>query len=125
MLRNGGASDAPASERFSPIAAEDIHGDRSQPQREAALASFRSGACRVLVATDVAARGLDVPECMHVINYELPRDINSYVHRIGRTGRMGRQGTATSLFGWANRPVARELLQLLQEAEQVVPEWLT
>ena len=61
---------------------------------------------------------------MHVINYELPRDINSYVHRIGRTGRMGRQGQATSLFSPANKPVARELVQLLQENSQVVPDWL-
>ena len=107
------------------VPATSIHGDRSQREREHALLAFRRGQPAVLVATDVAARGLDVPECMHVINYELPRDINSYVHRIGRTGRMGRHGTAVSLFGWANRPVARELLQLLQEAEQVVPEWLT
>ena len=61
MLCHGGAADAPEAERFAPIAAEDIHGDRSQPQREAALAAFRAGHCRVLVATDVAARGLDVP----------------------------------------------------------------
>ena len=95
----------------SSIPATSIHGDRTQREREHALLAFRRGQPAVLVATDVAARGLDVPECMHVINYELPRDINSYVHRIGRTGRMGRQGTATSLFGWANRPVARELRQ--------------
>ena len=61
---------------------------------------------------------------MHVINYELPRDINSYVHRIGRTGRMGRQGNATSLFSWGNKGVARELVTLLQEAQQQCPEWL-
>lgn len=76
------------------------------------------------MATDVAARGLDVPDCMHVINFELPRDINSYVHRIGRTGRMGRQGSAISLFGPTNKPVARELVTLLQEASQITPEWL-
>ena len=61
---------------------------------------------------------------MHVINYELPRDINSYVHRIGRTGRMGRQGTAISLFSHSNKPVARDMVTLLQEASQAVPDWL-
>ena len=85
---------------------------------------FLMALVKVLVATDVAARGLDVPDCLHVINYELPRDINSYVHRIGRTGRMGRQGNATSLFSWSNKGVARELVTLLQEAQQQCPEWL-
>ena len=65
----------------SSIPATSIHGDRTQREREHALLAFRRGQPAVLVATDVAARGLDVPECMHVINYELPRDINSYVHR--------------------------------------------
>ena len=75
MLRNGGASDAPEAERFAPVAAEDIHGDRSQSQREAALSSFRAGSCRVLVATDVAARGLDVQGVEHVINMDLVTDL--------------------------------------------------
>jgi ATP-dependent RNA helicase DDX3X len=108
----------------SQIAATSIHGDRSQREREFALASFRRGSIPVLVATDVAARGLDVPDCMHVINYELPRDINSYVHRIGRTGRMGKSGLASSLFSPANKPLARDMVTLLQEAQQVVPDWL-
>jgi len=108
----------------SQIPATSIHGDRSQREREQALQAFRRGSPAVLVATDVAARGLDVPDCMHVVNFELPRDINSYVHRIGRTGRMGRQGAATSLYTPMNKPVARELVALLQEAQQVVPEWL-
>jgi superfamily II DNA/RNA helicase len=108
----------------SSVPATSIHGDRSQREREQALLSFRRGSPSVLVATDVAARGLDVPDCMHVINFELPRDINSYVHRIGRTGRMGRQGTAISLFSNANKPMARDMLTLLQEANQAVPEWL-
>jgi len=108
----------------SQVPATSIHGDRTQRERENALASFRRGQPSVLVATDVAARGLDVPDCMHVINYELPRDINSYVHRIGRTGRMGRHGTAISLFTHANKPVARDMVTILQEANQVVPDWL-
>jgi len=108
----------------SQVAATSIHGDRSQREREHALAAFRRGTPSILVATDVAARGLDVPDCMHVINYELPRDINSYVHRIGRTGRMGRHGTAISLFSYSNKPVARDMVTLLQEAAQACPEWL-
>lgn len=74
-----------------------IHGDRSQGQRNAALAGFRAGAYRVLVATDVAARGLDIPDVSHVINYDLPEGAEGYVHRIGRTARMGKSGEAISL----------------------------
>lgn len=66
-----------------------------QPQ---ALRAFRSGKCRILVATDVAARGLDIPHVTHVINYDLPKDIDDYVHRIGRTGRAGKKGLATAFF---------------------------
>merc|ERR1719502_13619 len=108
----------------SQVPATSIHGDRTQREREQALLAFRKGMPATLVATDVAARGLDVPDCLHVINYELPRDINSYVHRIGRTGRMGRQGTAISLFSPSNKPVARDMVTLLQEASQEVPDWL-
>jgi ATP-dependent RNA helicase RhlE len=76
------------------IDAAAIHGNKSQGQRERALALFRSGALRVLVATDIAARGLDIPGVSHVINYELPDEPESYVHRIGRTARAGREGVA-------------------------------
>jgi len=74
-----------------------IHGERTQGQRNAALSGFRSGAYRVLVATDVAARGLDIPDVSHVINYDLPEEVENYVHRIGRTARMGKSGQAISL----------------------------
>ena len=74
-----------------------IHGDRSQAERNSALKSFKSGHCSVLVPTDVAARGLDIPGVSHVINYDLPDDAESYIHRIGRTARMGREGEAISL----------------------------
>jgi len=74
--------------------AEAIHGNKSQPQRERALAAFRAGAIRILVATDIAARGLDIPGVSHVINYELPNVPEQYVHRIGRTARAGREGQA-------------------------------
>ena len=75
--------------RDNQFPATSIHGDRSQYEREAALKSFRSGRTPILVATDVAARGLDIPHVTHVINYDLPTDIDDYVHRIGRTGRAG------------------------------------
>jgi ATP-dependent RNA helicase DDX3X len=75
-----------------------IHGDRTQREREDALKAFRSGKTPIIVATAVAARGLDIPNVKHVINFDLPSDIEEYVHRIGRTGRMGNLGLATSFF---------------------------
>jgi ATP-dependent RNA helicase RhlE len=79
------------------VQAEAIHGDKSQQQRTEALEAFKSGKVRVLVATDVAARGLDIDDLPHVINYELPHTAEDYVHRIGRTGRAGKSGEAISL----------------------------
>ncbi len=77
--------------------AEAIHGNKSQGQRERALAGFKSGAVRVLVATDLASRGIDVDDVSHVFNYDMPNIAESYVHRIGRTARAGREGLAISL----------------------------
>ncbi len=74
-----------------------IHGDLSQSQRESVLESFRSGRTTYLIATDVAARGLDIDNVSHVINFELPNDVDTYIHRIGRSGRAGKSGTAISL----------------------------
>lgn len=102
-----------------------IHGDRSQPERERALESFRSGRTPILVATDVAARGLDISNVAHVINFDMPRDIDDYVHRIGRTGRAGNSGVATAFFNDKNRNLVRELVVLLEEANQEVPSWLS
>lgn len=101
-----------------------IHGDRSQSERESALKSFRCGRTPILVATAVAARGLDIPNVLHVINFDMPSDIEEYVHRIGRTGRVGHTGLATSFFNDKNRNVARDLLEILGEAKQEVPNWL-
>uniref|UniRef100_A0A2A4K6T1 RNA helicase n=1 Tax=Heliothis virescens TaxID=7102 RepID=A0A2A4K6T1_HELVI len=102
-----------------------IHGDRTQREREEALRRFRSGQTPILVATAVAARGLDIPHVRHVINFDLPSDVEEYVHRIGRTGRMGNLGVATSFFNDTNRGLARDLVELLVEAKQDVPNWLT
>ncbi|BAT00509.1 Os07g0202100, partial [Oryza sativa Japonica Group] len=104
--------------------ATSIHGDRTQQEREYALRSFKSGATPILVATDVAARGLDIPHVAHVINFDLPNDIDDYVHRIGRTGRAGKSGLATAFFNESNTPLARPLSELMQEANQEVPQWL-
>jgi superfamily II DNA/RNA helicase len=73
-----------------------MHGDKSQSQRERALARFERGEVMTLVATDVAARGIDIPDVAHVVNYDAPEDRDSYVHRVGRTGRAGRTGTGIS-----------------------------
>ncbi|OBT88363.1 hypothetical protein VE02_02345 [Pseudogymnoascus sp. 03VT05] len=104
--------------------ATSIHGDRTQRERERALEMFRNGRCPILVATAVAARGLDIPNVTHVVNYDLPTDIDDYVHRIGRTGRAGNTGISTAFFNRGNRGVVRDLLELLKEANQEVPAFL-
>jgi ATP-dependent RNA helicase DDX3X len=101
-----------------------IHGDRTQRERERALEMFRNARCPILVATAVAARGLDIPNVTHVVNYDLPTDIDDYVHRIGRTGRAGNTGIATAFFNRGNRGVVRDLIDLLKEANQEVPSFL-
>ncbi|XP_055886537.1 ATP-dependent RNA helicase DDX4-like isoform X1 [Biomphalaria glabrata] len=102
-----------------------IHGDRLQKEREEALEDFKRGSSNVLVATSVAARGLDIPEVMHVVNYDLPSSIDEYVHRIGRTGRCGNLGKATSFFSAdTDLPLAASLVRILKEAHQEVPDWL-
>lgn len=94
-------------------------------EREQALRSFKSGNTPILVATDVAARGLDIPHVAHVVNFDLPNDIDDYVHRIGRTGRAGKSGLATAFFNENNLSMAKPLADLMQEANQEVPAWLT
>ncbi|CAI4779687.1 ADQ_G0050690.mRNA.1.CDS.1 [Saccharomyces cerevisiae] len=101
-----------------------IHGDRTQSERERALAAFRSGAATLLVATAVAARGLDIPNVTHVINYDLPSDVDDYVHRIGRTGRAGNTGSATAFFNSENSNIVKGLHEILTEANQEVPSFL-
>lgn len=89
------------------------------------MRSFKSGHTPILVATDVAARGLDIPHVAHVVNFDLPNDIDDYVHRIGRTGRAGKSGLATAFFNENNSNMARSLSELMQEANQEVPAWLS
>lgn len=107
------------------VSSTSIHGDRLQRERETALREFKQGVRNVLVATDVAARGLDIKNVKHVINFDLPKHIEEYVHRIGRTGRLGNRGKASSFFdSSADLSLAKDLLKVLKEAEQPVPDWL-
>ncbi|CAL8308846.1 unnamed protein product [Merluccius merluccius] len=107
------------------VATTSIHGDREQREREQALGDFRSGKCPVLVATSVAARGLDIQDVQHVVNFDLPNNIDEYVHRIGRTGRCGNTGRAVSFYDpAADDQLARSLVKILSSAQQEVPAWL-
>ncbi|XP_069943644.1 probable ATP-dependent RNA helicase vasa-like isoform X1 [Cherax quadricarinatus] len=107
------------------INATTIHGDRYQEQREEALSAFRAGINTVLVATNVAARGLDIVGVDTVVNFDLPKTVDEYVHRIGRTGRVGNRGHALSFFdNERDAPLAKDLVKILDEAGQEVPEWL-
>jgi len=102
-----------------------IHGDRKQYERLSALKKFKTGQVNILVATSVAARGLDIDNVSHVINFDLPTDVQDYVHRIGRTGRAGHEGLATALFTNKNRGLTKDLYYLLQESNQEIPQWLS
>ena len=101
-----------------------IHGDKSQREREDALRSFKRANTPVMVATDVASRGLDIPNVTQVVNYDLPTNIDDYVHRIGRTGRAGNTGSALSFVNEKNSGVISHLRDLLEENDQEVPTWL-
>jgi superfamily II DNA/RNA helicase len=90
------------AERGFAVAA--VHGDLGQGAREKSLKAFRTGEVDVLVATDVAARGIDIDDITHVINYQIPEDDQAYVHRIGRTGRAGKTGIAVTLVDWDELP---------------------
>ncbi|WP_018263301.1 DEAD/DEAH box helicase [Methylobacterium sp. WSM2598] len=101
-----------------------IHGNKSQPQRERALAAFRAGICRVLVATDIAARGIDVEGVSHVVNFDLPNVPEAYVHRIGRTARAGADGLAISFCNDEERAYLRDIERLTRQKvpEMAIPE---
>jgi len=115
-------ADALEAELYQKMPVAAIHGDRSQVEREEALAAFRSGANPVLVATDVAARGLDIPNVSLVVNFDMPKQMDDYVHRIGRTGRAGRKGTAVAFVN-ERCGYLPDLLGILQEAKQETPIW--
>ncbi|NXL38738.1 DDX43 helicase, partial [Glaucidium brasilianum] len=101
------------------IPVQSLHGNREQCDREQALDDFRKGKVRILVATDLASRGLDVHDITHVFNFDFPRNIEEYVHRVGRTGRAGRTGEAVTLVTRSDWRVASELIEILERANQV------
>lgn len=104
------------------VEAVSIHGGKDQEEREYAISSFKAGKKDVLVATDVASKGLDFPDIQHVINYDMPAEIENYVHRIGRTGRCGKTGIATTFINKnQSETTLLDLKHLLQEAKQRIP----
>jgi ATP-dependent RNA helicase RhlE len=104
------------------ISAEAIHGNKSQNARQAALRNFKNRKTRVLVATDIAARGIDIDELTHVLNYELPNVPETYVHRIGRTGRAGADGTAFSFCDWSEKTFLTDIQKLINKQITVVKD---
>jgi ATP-dependent RNA helicase RhlE len=103
------------------VRSEAIHADKSQSQRERALESIKRGECRVLVATDIAARGIDIDQVTHVFNHDIPNEPESYVHRIGRTARAGSSGIAISLCSLEEREYLANIEQLIQKQLSVLP----
>ncbi|XP_043992245.1 probable ATP-dependent RNA helicase DDX43 isoform X2 [Gambusia affinis] len=116
------ADDLSSDMSLQGIAVQCLHGDREQSSREEALQDFKESRVRILVATDLASRGLDVHDITHVFNYDFPRNIEEYVHRVGRTGRAGRSGAAITLLTRDNWRMASELISILERAGQDVPE---
>jgi len=101
-----------------------LHGGKSQEQREISLEGFRTKRYNVLVATDVAGRGIDIPDVAHVINFDMPGSIDMYTHRIGRTGRAGKTGVATTFLTLSDSDVFYDLKQMLIQSNSSVPNEL-
>lgn len=102
-----------------------MHGDKTQQEREAGFKKFLAGDAPLMFATDVCARGLDIKDVSHVVNFDMARDVESYVHRIGRTGRAGATGTSITFVNEAyDTDCAPALVKIAREAGQQVPEWL-
>lgn len=111
--------------RMDGFQARAMHGDKSQEERDWVLREFKSCQSTLLVATDVAARGLDVDDIKMVVNFDMPGDMENYVHRIGRTGRAGKSGTAISFFvAEKNARMAKEMIEILNRTQQQVPNEL-
>jgi ATP-dependent RNA helicase DDX5/DBP2 len=108
--------------RMDGFQARAMHGDKSQEERDWVLKEFKSCQATLLVATDVAARGLDVDDIRMVVNFDFPNDTETYIHRIGRTGRAGKKGVAVSFFvSEKNGRMAREIIEILNRTQQVIP----
>ncbi|KAE8603119.1 hypothetical protein XENTR_v10014224 [Xenopus tropicalis] len=113
------ADDLSSDFSLQGIPVQSLHGNREQCDREQALDDFKKGKVRILVATDLASRGLDVHDVTHVLNFDFPRNIEEYVHRVGRTGRAGRTGESITLVTRKDWKVAGELISILERANQV------
>ncbi|XP_052777859.1 probable ATP-dependent RNA helicase DDX43 [Mya arenaria] len=124
MGRKVKADDLSSDFTLNGVNCQCIHGDREQIDREQALEDIKTGETRILVATDVASRGLDVKDLTYVINYDMPRNIEEYVHRVGRTGRAGRTGTSLTFITRSDWSKAKDLINIMVEAQQEVPEEL-
>lgn len=120
-----GADDLCRAMRSDGWPALAIHGDKEQQERDWVLNEFKTGKAKIMIATDVAARGLDVKDVSTVINFDMPSAIEDYVHRIGRTGRAGATGTAYTFFTAENARMARELATLCRDAGSEVPVYTT
>lgn len=118
------ADDLTRNLRRDGVRALCIHGDKSQTEREWVLSEFKSGKAPILIATDVAARGLDVDDIKYVINYDYPKDSKDYIHRIGRTGRRDKRGVSYTFFTAGEADKVRDLIEVLEEAKQSVPDSL-
>jgi len=113
--------------RYQQYSALSIHGDKEQRERDRILADFKAGRCTVMIATDVAQRGLDVKDIKYVINYDAPKNIEDYIHRIGRTGRASAKGTAVTFFSYDYYTpdkvrMAKGIVQSMQQLGQVPPQ---
>ena len=116
-----GADELTTILRRSGFPALSLHGDKKQSERDWVLRQFKSGQSALLIATDVAARGLDVKDIKVVVNYDMPNNIEDYVHRIGRTGRAGKEGKSYTFFTTGNSRLAKDLVKILDEAKMDVP----
>ncbi|XP_070555807.1 probable ATP-dependent RNA helicase DDX43 [Ptychodera flava] len=116
------ADDVSSDFSLREISVQCIHGGREQIDREQALEDFKTGAVRILIATDVASRGLDIKDITHVLNFDFPHNMEEYVHRVGRTGRAGRSGISLTLMTRSDWQSAGKLIKILEEASQEVPD---
>ncbi|XP_036295974.1 DEAD box protein 53 [Pipistrellus kuhlii] len=118
------ADDLSSDLSLQGLCVQSLHGNREQSEREQALDDFKSGDVRILISTDLAARGLDVDDVTHVYNYDFPINIEEYVHRIGRTGRAGKTGMSITLMTRRDWKIAPELIKILERSNQSIPEAL-
>jgi ATP-dependent RNA helicase DDX5/DBP2 len=116
-----GADQLQRNLRQSGVRALAIHGDKSQQERDWTLDQFKKSHCMMLIATDVASRGLDIKDINYVINYDMPKEIDSFIHRVGRTARGAAHGTAYTLFTSANSYIAKDLVKTLHDCNQKIP----